>query len=279
MNENELLQQLRRLASEQAGSEPPLLDERWDERWDRLAAGTLSAEEEAELRRLAEGSEEARMAYEAFRPLGAAFHARVMETIARSNEPPFRRTVRWLAAWGIAARAAVATLLPSPPVVRRLAVSGAAAAVMAATPAMLLWRAPAMPGYALAVSGGAFVKRGEAAETPTWAPGDRFQASLSPDTAVKGAWPLHTRAFLLRGAEVRWVQADAEPEPSGAVRVTGTLDRDLPPGTWTLWVVVGRWGTLPSPAELRTLSAAHPQNQKHWVAMPEMLNVRPREPG
>jgi RNA polymerase sigma-70 factor (ECF subfamily) len=46
-----------------------------------LAAGTLTAEEDAELRALAVSSPEAREAYEAFRPLGATFQARVVSAI------------------------------------------------------------------------------------------------------------------------------------------------------------------------------------------------------
>src|SRR5947199_10745972 len=54
---------------------------RLDERWDRLAAGTLTAEEDAELKALAASSPEARETYEAFRPLGADFQARAMSAI------------------------------------------------------------------------------------------------------------------------------------------------------------------------------------------------------
>ena len=80
MNENEdddLLRKLGEMARDEAESERA----RWDERWDRLAAGTLGAEEEAELRRLAVASPEAGEAYEAFRPLGAEFHAAVAAAI------------------------------------------------------------------------------------------------------------------------------------------------------------------------------------------------------
>src|SRR6185503_16244051 len=76
MSEDVLLRQLGQVARERAAGEPSL-----DERWDRLAAGTLGAEEEAELRRLAETSDEAGMAYDAFRPLGKAFEAQVVAAI------------------------------------------------------------------------------------------------------------------------------------------------------------------------------------------------------
>ena len=71
------MRDLGHLAREESEAEKRRLDERWD----RLAAGTLSAEEEAELRALAAASPEAARAYEAFRPLGADFQARVVEAI------------------------------------------------------------------------------------------------------------------------------------------------------------------------------------------------------
>ena len=78
MSEDRLLRDLGHLAKEEEGAEKSRLDERWD----RLAAGTLTAEEEAELLALAETSPEAREAWEAFRPLGPEFQARVVEKIA-----------------------------------------------------------------------------------------------------------------------------------------------------------------------------------------------------
>src|SRR6185503_10230704 len=77
MKEDELLRNLGQAAREQAASERLFLDERWD----RLASGTLSVEEEGELRRLAETSEDARLAYEAFRSLSPEFQAKVVQAI------------------------------------------------------------------------------------------------------------------------------------------------------------------------------------------------------
>ena len=81
-----LLRDLGDLARSEAEAE----EARFDDRWDRLAAGTLTADEEAELKALAESSPEAREAYEAFRPLGADFQARVVSAIKaeRADETP-----------------------------------------------------------------------------------------------------------------------------------------------------------------------------------------------
>ena len=77
--EDRIVRELGHLAKEEREAERARLDERWD----RLAAGTLTPEEGAELRALAESSPEARETYEAFRPLGAKFQARMVNVIAR----------------------------------------------------------------------------------------------------------------------------------------------------------------------------------------------------
>lgn len=49
-----------------------------DGRWHRLSAGTLSVEDDVALRAMAETSEEARLNYEMFRPLGLGFRDRMV---------------------------------------------------------------------------------------------------------------------------------------------------------------------------------------------------------
>ena len=64
-----------------------------DERWDRLAAGTLTAKEEIELKALAASSPEAMEAYVAFKPLGPDFQARVVSAINSQWESEALRKV------------------------------------------------------------------------------------------------------------------------------------------------------------------------------------------
>ena len=59
---DDLLKELARVARERREKAP-------DERYDGLAAGTLSDADRAELERLAQGTPEAAEAHEAFRPL------------------------------------------------------------------------------------------------------------------------------------------------------------------------------------------------------------------
>lgn len=263
---DDLLQKLGQAARQRAASEPPPLDDRWD----RLAAGTLDADEEAELRRLAESSVEERKIYEAFRPLGPQFHARVVQAIADLQPRPVL----------VPAPQPVPVRPPRPlPFLRRMVAWGApiGAAAAAAVVALVI-RVP-MPLYVVAeISGGTRTTRGELAESPTFHSGDHFQASLRPETTVRRAGSLRAKAFLLHGDELRSLDAKTQIDESGAVRFTGTLDRDLPPGPWTLWLVVGRIGSLPDPERLRGFSDSAPVHERNWVAVPAALDVRTREP-
>lgn len=232
---------------------------RFDERWDRLAAGTLGEEEAAELRALVETSEEAREAYEAFRPLGPDFHDAVVAKIRAAAVTPS------------------AKLLPFPR--RALQLVGWGAIAAAAALAVVLLRPAALPQYSLAaISGGSRATRGEPTEPGTWAPGDRFQATLRPQTEVDRAGSLEARAFLLRGRELRPLRVRTQVDSRGSVRLDGSLDHDLPPGTWTLWVVVGRRGALPDPAVPKPSAGSAPVRERSWVAVPVNLRVRPRAP-
>jgi hypothetical protein len=278
MNENEdddLLRELGEMARHEAESERA----RWDERWDRLAAGTLAAEEEAELRRLALASPEAAEAYEAFRPLGAEFHAAVAAAIAAqagaAAEPQVAATP---APERVGTADRGGRLLPFP--VRRLAAWGTAVGAATAAMVAMLVRVAPLPAYSMAeLSGGSRTSRGELVEAPRFAPGDRFHTVLTPTTAVRRASSLGTEACLQRGEELRPLEVKSDIDPSGgAVRVSGTLDGELPPGRWTLWLVVGRQGSLPDLAELRTFAADHPTRQRNWVALPKTLLIQPRAP-
>ncbi len=263
MSEDRLLRDLGHLAREESEAEKRRLDERWD----RLAAGTLSAEEEAELRALAAASPEAARAYEAFRPLGADFQARVVEAI-RAQEVAER-----------AARKSSRKLLPWRQLTPRVAAWGTAAAAAAASLLMLLRPLAPLPGYALAeISGGSRALRGETMEVQEFAPGDDFQVILRPETQVARARSLTAQAFLLRGTELRGLPVRSHVEPSGAVKLEGSLDGDLPPGTWTLWAVVGRRGKLPDPETLRSLAARSTVRKRDWVAVRTTVQVRPRAP-
>ena len=264
MNEDRLLGELGDLARQAEEAEKA----RWDERWDRLAAGTLTEEEDEELRALAATSIEAREAYKAFRPLGPDFQARVVESIAAELERPA----------GAAERKE-----PRPPVLPfRLAVriGGWVSAAAAAAAVVVLLRPPApLPAYEITVSGGFSTMRGELTEGPIqgFAPGDNIQVRLRPSESSR-AGRLEARLFLLRGGELRRLETQHEIDPGGAVKMKGSIDRDLQPGTWTLWAVVARRGDLPDPAELQSLAARDEIRRRDWTAVPQDIRIRPRGP-
>ncbi|HEY7213655.1 MAG TPA: hypothetical protein VIC28_03445 [Thermoanaerobaculia bacterium] len=269
MSEDRILRELGHLAKEEKEAEQARLDERWD----RMAAGTLTPEEDAELRALAESSPEAREAYEAFRPLGAEFQARMMNEIAGAlakDKPQPEPQPIW------------ARLLPFRPVTfRRI---GWLTAATAAAGLFLLLRLPAsmppLPAYFAEVNGGTKTFRSEegpSAEPPVFAPGDPFQVILTPKTETLGKG-LEAQCYLLRGRELRHLDVQSELDPRGAVKLTGSLGRDFQPGIWTLLAVVGRQGELPDAADLRSFVERGKIRQRDWVGVPKKVVIRPRSP-
>lgn len=249
MSEDRLLRELGHLAKEEEGAERARLDERWD----RLAAGTLTAEEEAELRALAETSTEAREAWEAFRPLGPEFQARMVERIAA--ELPKR-----------------GRLLQFPSI--RIGGWVTAAAAAAAVVVVLLRSSAPLPGYQIAVTGGSSETRGE--QPKDFAAGDRIEVVLRPETATRGH--LESQLFLLREGELRRLETQSTFALGGSVKMTSSLGRDLQPGPWTLWAVIGRPGELPDPAELQSLAAHDDARREYWIAVSTDIRIRPRGP-
>lgn len=266
MSEDLILRELGHLAREEKKAKQARIDERWD----RMAAGMLTPQEEAELQALAESSPEAREIYEAFRPLGAEFQARMVNEIAAELEKPEPKTET---------QKTRSRLLPFRPSTLRPVGWVTAAAAMAASLVMFLRPLAPLPGYSLEeISGGSRAMRGEVTEVPDFAPGDLFQVVLRPDTEVARPKSLEAQVSLLRGRELRNLEVQSHIEPSGAVKLEGSLDGDLPPGTWTLWAVVGRRGELPDAEELRSFSARSAVRRRDWVAMPTNVRIRPRAP-
>jgi hypothetical protein len=252
MSEDQILRELGHLAKEEGETERARLDERWD----RLAAETLTPEEDAELQALAATSPEARETYEAFRPLGPDFQARMIEGIAaelekpvapekpRSRVLPFRPF--WRPAWLTAAAAAAAVLL-----------------LLLRSPATM----PPLPEYKAELSGGVKTFRGEevpSTEPPTFIPGSTLTLFARPQHPVKGQ--LEARFFLSRvgrGDLEPWKPEEGLDMANGVVRFRGKLGQEikLPPGTWTIWIVACRLGKVPPVSviqtELRTGSFRH----------------------
>jgi hypothetical protein len=278
MTEDKLLNELGDLARREEEAERAVLDERWD----RLAAGTLSAEEDAELRALAETSPEAREAYEAFRPLGGDFQARVTEKItaelARGPAPePVESAPE-------PEKPPARVLLFPRGAFRPLAWIGSAAA--AAVLSFLFLRAPAapLPVYTAALEGGVQAMRGTepgpAGGLPVYYPNSSLTLRAFPvKSAQDPAAALEARAFFGRRGSGDLRPLGAKPEiESGAVRFRGRLGREIqiPPGLWRLWIVVGRRGEIPPADELAAALHAGRSRGDGWQAMSEDLRVDER---
>jgi hypothetical protein len=246
---------------------------RLDERWDRLAAGELTAEEEAELRALAETSPEAREALEAFRPLGPDFEARVVDAVAaelaaqapeperrepRSQPRPSRRHIGRRGGWVAAAAAAAAAL------------------VLLLRPAEL----PPLPTYNVKLIGGDQSSRGTQTRPfdglPIVTQGSLIYLVASPAGQVTG--PVEAQVFVAQGSEIVPLELKSRLEQrNGAVRLRGTLGREiqLPSGEQTIWLIVGRPGKIPPASEVAGELRAGRIRQKNWEAMSVRLRVPP----
>lgn len=252
-----------------------------DERWDRLAAGTLTAEEEAELRALAASSPEARETYEAFRPLGADFQARVVGAITAAQPEPrkpeptkpeprkprslfrsFRRDPGRLEVWMGAAAAVAAVLV--------LLVRG-------------LTTLPPLPVYTADLDGGTQVFRGEPVSSSgpqVFVPGSLLTLEVRPQQPVEG--PVEVHGFLApaagAGEIVPWQSEAGFEVAGGSVRLRGTVGREiqLPPGTWRLWIVVGRPGEVPGESEIVDALRSGRRQQEDWQAVSAELRVAGR---
>lgn len=263
--DEQLLEELGRLARDEREEETARLDGRWD----ALAAGALDDGEAARLR--AEAAEaapaEAEAAWQAFRPFDDDFRQRLLATASdqlaaeetgeaeemdkaenRGGGRVIRGPRRWWLPPAILAAAAVLVLLlrPMPP-------------------------AAPLPGYGLELAGSVRATRSETpADAPRrpFAPGNRLRLVLTPEVAVEG--PVAARFFLVHGGEAAPLRApEAAVSEAGAVLLEGTVGGEvrLPEGDSELLVVVGRPGELPGADELRRWLATEPSPRgEGWIA-------------
>lgn len=235
------LEELVRVANEDTARERQQLDERWD----RLAAGTLDADELAALRAEAEASPEGRAAWEAFSPLGAGFEAQVVARLQADTVPA----------------AVLAPVVPLRSRVPLFAGIGLLAAGLVAFALLRPFLSPPLPHYSLEVNtgqrggGDKLIIIGEAAklslqpEAASWGRVAVQCIQVSPDSPPK-FWP---------GCESR-----LEPLPDGTLRVNlpATATSELTEGR--LRVVVGRPDRFPAVTETLDEDPRH-RWQAFWV--------------
>src|SRR5947209_1589767 len=261
-------------------SEAKAEEARFDERWDRLAAGTLTAEEDAELKALAESSPEAREAYEAFRPLGADFQARVVSAINAERSPkplPLPQP------------------LPKPlpfRLARRIEVGAGLAAAVAAG-LFFLVRGPAMQppltsSYVASLSGGFKANRGAETAAPNakrvFTPGSPFTLEVSPKQPLKDPGKVKPGAFLSSSAgREDWrplrLEGKFETGETGSVRLNATMGEDVkvPPGDWIFWTVVAR-NSPPEAREVQERLRARQPRDASWQDICDALKKEEKPP-
>lgn len=201
-----------------------------DDRWDRLAAGTLDAEETATLAAEAEQSEEGRAAWAAFQPLGPAFQASLVAKIQAQQAG--------------AARETSAKVLPFRGGVAAWAGAGLLAAGLAAFALLRPFLNPALPEYAFSPSAG---QRG----TEEIFVGQPATLSLQPLEASRGRVAVQCVLIATSGPPRYWsgCETHLDRRPDGTLRVAlpAAATAELAPGT--LRVIVGRFDRFPSAAE------------------------------
>lgn len=237
-----------------------------DDRWERLAAGTLPPEERAELEALAETSEEARRLWELCQPLSSEVREKIVDRI-QGEKPDKTRPVTERKAMHPNRRFPGGVWWWAPAV---------AASVVAV---IVLWpgRAPTpLPGYSVELAGGVHGERSPdlPPPVPVFETGTRFELTLRPRTRVEGR--LEIRGYLAPGDRPDrfdlepWLTREAPPG-RGAVTIDGIVgeDIDLRPGEWSLWMVVARPGAMPEIDELEAdLTRGVTRGQGWIVAAP-----------
>ena len=241
MTDDTWIRELARVAKEEQEGEAVLLDERWD----RLSRGDLPESEDAELRALASSSEDAREAYELFRPFSAATQARMLAALDRQGR----------------------NILPFPKPSTRVAGVLSTAAAVAAAALVLVLRSPTpsgpFPPYKAHWEGEVKTERGGSQETQ----GNQETLIFRRDGNLK---------LILKSAGEGVDQVDAgcyfvrekvaEPCAPGTLRIdskTGTVvihgsvgdELHLAPGESELCVLVGFKGRLPEPQEQAKMCA------------------------
>ncbi|MDX1998044.1 MAG: hypothetical protein SF066_10030 [Thermoanaerobaculia bacterium] len=222
------LEELVRVANEDSARERQQLDERWD----RLAAGTLDADELAALRAEAEGTAEGRAAWEAFRPLGTDFEAQVVARLQADTVP-------------------AATLAPVVPLRSRVPLFAGIGLLAAGLTAFALLRPflnPPLPDYTISYNSGD--RSGKAISI-----GQPATLSLQPKKTRRGQVKVQCWQLSPDAVPKYWSGCETHLEslPDGTLRV------DLPAvateelATGTLRVFVARPGRFPAGTETRDI--------------------------
>lgn len=250
---DELLARLGQLASEEAA------DELADERWDAMARGELSEEEQRAL--LATLDEDAGDAEALFAPIDAAARTRFADAVRAELSGASDSK-------GAGEAAPVISLDAARRRRKRFAWGGAIAALAAAAMIFIVVRpgagpeqpghtpgapggASSLPGYEMDFAGGQKSVRSGGHDAPNaisgvplLREGARYTLTIRPETPVDT--PVEVAVFLVSGETVKAIEAKVETSEEGAARVVGELPAGIPVGQWELVALVGDSDALPA---------------------------------
>ena len=231
MDDNEFLSLLGKEARRQQKAEESL-----DPRFDALAAGQLTAEEEKNLQKEAAESRDMLDDYEAFKPLGAEFRFNLVNRIhgelAAGKEDNVVKKQRSTRLWLIVAPA--------------FALAASIALLLA-----LPTNKPRSPlSYTFEMKVGEQTYRGKNGPSPDTAKpifgtGSQIHIILRPKEASRE--DVGASLFFEKDGTFIRLENGQQINSSGAVRFTAIIGETvfLEPGEWTVWAVVGRPGDLP----------------------------------
>ena len=151
---------------------------------------------------------------------------------------------------------------------RRRWLTGITALAAAATLFLVLRpgeQADALPRYGVTQASGEAIVRGEdpaVVSTLVVRPDTTIELIVAPASAIDG--PVDLRVVASQGEQRRWIDATAMRSISadGVIRLRGRASAwlDLPPGTWTLTLVIGRPDHLPADLAAYTAAADDPHD-------------------
>ncbi|MEP7010141.1 MAG: hypothetical protein ABJC13_07445 [Acidobacteriota bacterium] len=258
MDDTGLLRDLARAAREEEAEERDL----WD-RWDRLTDGTLSPEEEAELRALAQSSPEAEQAYEAFRPLSPEFRAKMVAEIGPMIRPSL--FIRW--------RDAFIRWRDAHLVVWRAAYSGSGLASAAAALYFMV-SLPAVPLFVVELEPVLAIR----GDSTVFTPGGGFKATVWPEKETSSRSQINLRCYIESKSPaakpLRAIQCVvAERLKTGWMSIQGRLPKDQSIGPSTLWLVFAYSGNQPDLDEVGKVAKTHTKS-RDWKAVPSPMEIR-----
>lgn len=275
-----LLDQLSQAAREEARED--MHD--FDDRWDRLAAGTLGEEEKDELLGLADASGKAYEAYQAFKPLGPAFQQSIAAAIVAQQAK--ERDADVPAEDGFLDPAVAAAPPPKKATQRSLLFGGFASAASLVMGALLVFQMQnPLSTYTGERPRGGYTLRSNGPVGEEFDRIPRFENSNAVNLIFKASVPpgtnIEARLYTF-GADSKLQLTPLLPaidNDGSSVKFEPILGQDLvlSPGSWDLVVVISRPGKFPDDAALLEAVKINGRGDTYWQVLVTPIEVEKDE--